>query len=262
MVAGLNIIINIVVYLFNLFLEIKYKIKRYFFKINHKEETFIEDIYFINEKTQKLVEVDERIINSLNELIKYSYCISLNNVISKTYLNKDDEHLMEIKFNKHNKKYIVNFPIDIDNKKQLFFPIYNINDIKKRNMNKISDISDDIKYLELIESYGGPLNDFYVSKDLGIPLKNIYSKEQEIFPFRNKDYVLEDIFLNEYNIGPNSPIKPDEILVIKNTLDNSKINSTGINEEFIMRRYKKFKINWLEILQGIFNWIFGKQKEL
>jgi len=102
---------------------------------------------------------------------------------------------------------------------------------------------------------------FYISKDLGIPLNNIYSTKQKEFPFRNKNYKLEDIFLNEYNIGPDNDIKPNQVLILKNTLDNSKIHKYDNNEQYILKNYKKLKIEGKSIITGLFNWIFAKQKQ-
>jgi len=231
-------------------LELKYKIKRFFFNINHKQEVIIDEIYFINSDTNETKNIDDSQIKHLNDILKFSTIISLSN------LKEDNYHLLEVKYKKHNKRYIINFPLS---DKPLFFPIYTINELKHKNMNTITYADNEI-LIELLHAYGGPLNDFYISKDLGIPLKNIFDKENGYFPFRNRNYYLEDVFLNEYNIGEEKEIKPNDILKLKKTLDDSKINNDTNNEQYILSKYKKMTFDGKQFFWDIINILFRKQK--
>jgi len=257
MQSFLNILINCSLYLFNLALEIKYKIKKFILRRNNGVDTVIEDIYLIDLNTNKVVEVNHKHVKNLNDNIRFSNYVILNKIL--TSLNKNDSYILEIKYKKHHKNYIFNFQVK-NNNDIIYFPIYNINELKHKNMNKISDINGPYEYVDLLTMYGGPLNDYYNSKGLGIPLKNIYDKENECFPFRNSNFKLEDIFLNEYQIGPDGDHKPDDLFILKNTLDNSKINTDITKEQYILSTYKKFDTK--NIFWGIVNWIFGKQKNL
>ena len=133
-------------------------------------------------------------------------------------------------------------------------------------MNKITgingfycDIGSD-ELIELLNRYGGPLNDFYISKDLGIILDNIYNYEFESFPFRNRKFQLEDTFLNEYSVGPEEDIKNSEVLILKNTLDVSKIRKDVQEEQYILNNFKKMNFDGKTFLCNIFYNLFGKQK--
>jgi len=256
----LNTIVNISIYLFNFFLGLKYNIKRFILKIQHKQELVIEDLYFINTKTNEVLHINYYYLDNLNLLLRYSNFVPIQNILNSITTNDINNYLLEFKYKKNNKKYTINFALK-DNIQKLSFPIYHQNDMKHINMNKIVDIDDDNDLLELLSRYGGPLNDFYISKDLGISLNNIYSTERKEFPFRNKNYKLEDIFLNEYKIGPDNDIKPNQVLILKNTLDNSKIHKYDNNEQYILKNYKKLKIEGKSIIAGLFNWIFAKQKQ-
>lgn len=250
MVSILNILIHSAICIFNFSLELKYKIKRFFFNINHKQEVIIDEIYFINSDTNETKNIDDSQIKHLNDILKFSTIISLSN------LKEDNYHLLEVKYKKHNKRYIINFPLS---DKPLFFPIYTINELKHKNMNTITYADNEI-LIELLNAYGGPLNDFYISKDLGIPLKNIFDKENGYFPFRNRNYYLEDVFLNEYNIGEEKEIKPNDILKLKKTLDDSKINNDTNNEQYILSKYKKMTFDGKQFFWDIINILFRKQK--
>ncbi len=254
----LNILTGISIYILNLFFEIKYKIKKFLFKINHQQDTIIDDIYFVNKINAIKVIIDKTYIKSLNDLIKYSTIIPLDFIIKTNLINKD-ESLIEVKYRKHNKHYKFNMEI---NEGSMLFPIYHEYELKHRNMNVISEIIGEKNFdreIELIRNYGGPLNDFYVSKDLGIPLKNFYDDIDENFPFRDNDFELEDTFLNNYKIGRNNDIKMDDCLILKNTLDNTKVKNDESNRQYILSNYKKFKTS---IIKDFMNFIFGKQKEL
>jgi hypothetical protein len=109
--------------------------------------------------------------------------------------------------------------------------------------------------LSLLLNYGGPLNDFYISKNNGIPLNRIYSHKLNKFPFRGMKYKMEDSFLNEYEIDS------DQVLKIKNNLDETKIVNDEKNEKYILERFNHFRLDGKMIFYGIIRWIFGNKKE-
>jgi len=254
----LNIVTKISLFFFNFILECKYKIKTLLFKIHQKNDTEIEDAYFINTETNAVIELKNRkIINDLNHLLKFSKYVPVDKIVetSECFLNINEKYLVEIMFQKHNRKYLFNF---YANEKHIYFPTYNHNEMKEKNMNKITEIDseEEKELLDIILKYGGPLNDFYVSKNLGIPLSRFYSKKLKCFPFKDKTINLSDIFLNEYK-----DVNSDSILAMKHTLDKSKISDKNPNEQYILSKYKKISLDGKMIIEGIFNWIFGKQKD-
>lgn len=255
----LNTIVNISIYLFNFFLGLKYNIKRFILKIQHKQELVIEDLYFINTKTNEVLHINYYYLDNLNLLLRYSNFVPIQNILNSITTNDINNYLLEFKYKKNNKKYTINFALK-DNIQKLSFPIYHQNDMKHINMNKIVDIDDDNDLLELLSRYGGPLNDFYISKDLGIPIKNIYDSNKHFFPFRNNNYKMEDVFFNEYIVGPDGNIKPDDVLILKNTLDDTKIKANENSEQYILKNYNK--IDSKAIIWGVINWLFGRQKQL
>jgi len=259
MIGALNILLKILIYIFNLILEIKYKIKRAIFKRTQGIDTVIENIYLIDSESNEKIEIPHKYVQDKNDILKYSKFVIVSDLARKISLNNDyEKYLLEIEFKKHNKTYLFNFKLDGVN--QVFFPIYNTNDIKKKNMNKISEIDADDEYKDLLIKYGGPLNDFYISKDLGIPIKNIYDSNKHFFPFRNNNYKMEDVFFNEYIVGPDGNIKPDDVLILKNTLDDTKIKANENSEQYILKNYNK--IDSKAIIWGVINWLFGRQKQL
>jgi len=253
----LNIFVNLSLLFINYLLEIKYYIKRYIFNRTHKSDIEINSIYVIDELEKKIKLIDNIFVDKLNHLISYSNYIPLKNILLEEDLNIG-EGLLEIRYRKNGRNYIVNFPLNKDN---ILFPTYSSSEIKNRNMNLIVDINDDNNLLDLFCRYSGPLNDFYISKDLGIKLKNIYDLDNGKFPFREGNYKLEDIFLNEYRIGEGEEIRPEDIFRLKNTLDNSKIDVNN-NDEMILNKYKKMQFDGKTMIIDFIYSLFGKQKAI
>ena len=240
MVAILNRLFS---FLFNMFFEL-----RYFQNKNISKDVLIKNIYFIYD--DNIIEHSDS-ISHLNDKLKYSSSISL------TYLKKQivKECIIEILYRKNNNDYVVNFPSNtIDN-----FPLYTKDDNLRRNPNKIVEIDCDpderCELLSLLIKYGGPLNDFYISKNNGISLNRIYSHKLNKFPFREMKYKMEDSFLNEYEIDSG------EVLKIKNNLDETKIVNNEKNEKYILQRFNHFRLDGKMIFYGIIRWIFGNKKE-
>ena len=251
------------VFLFNFILESKYRLK---VLLNYRVtplEIEIRNVYAIDKNSGKKIVIDcRKIINSLNDKIKYSHHIILNNLVNYFIKNLDSkEYLLEIDYKKYGKEYIINFEI-VNDLQPIIFPFYNLNELKQKNMNKIMfiDSQDTLneERLKMLEKYGGPFNDFYRSKGLGIPLRNIYSAKYEKFIFRNVNLKMEDTFLNEYEINNK---KVDEILEIEGSLDVSKLKSNEDSEKYILSNYKHFHVAPKQLLQGVLDWIFGKVKE-
>ena len=240
MVAILNRLFS---FLFNMFFEL-----RYFQNKNISKDVLIKNIYFIYD--DNIIEHSDS-ISHLNDKLKYSSSISL------TYLKKQivKECIIEILYRKNNNDYVVNFPSNtIDN-----FPLYTKDDNLRRNPNKIVEIDCDpderCELLSLLIKYGGPLNDFYISKNNGISLNRIYSHKLNKFPFREMKYKMEDSFLNEYEIDSG------EVLKIKNNLDETKLDKNSKNEKYILQRFNHFRLDGKMIFYGIIRWIFGNKKE-
>ena len=240
MVAILNRLFS---FLFNIFFEL-----RYFQNKNISKDVSIKNIYFIYD--DNIVEYSDSISN-LNDKIKYSSSISL--IYLKKQIIKDC--IIEIVYRKNNIDYIVNFPSNtID-----YFPLYTKDDNLRRNPNKIVEIDccqeERAELLSLLIKYGGPLNDFYISKNNGIPLNRIYSHKLNKFPFTETRYKMEDSFLNEYELNS------DQVLKIKNNLDETKIINDEQNEKYILQRFNHFRLDGKMIFYGIIQWIFGNKKE-
>jgi len=240
MVGILNKIFS---FLFNMFFEFKY-----FQNKNILKDVSIKNIYFIYD--DEVVEHSDS-TNQLNDKIKYSSSISL------TFLKKiiKSECIIEIIYRKNNIDYVVNFQSNnID-----YFPLYTKDDNLRRNPNRIVEIDcyseDRSELLSLLTRHGGPLNDFYISKNNSIPLNRIYSHKLNLFPFKDKRYKMEDSFLNEYDIDS------DQVLKIKNNLDETKIVSDENNERYILQRFNHFRLDGKMIFYGIIQWIFGNKKE-
>ena len=129
--------------------------------------------------------------------------------------------------------------------------------------NQIIMIEDDASSIEinmernkLINQYCGPIGDFYKSKNLGIPISNLYSLKYKDFLFRDVRLKMEDLFLNEYEVNEDNQ---NEIFQFKRNLDEKKINKYNINEDYILKNYDKFNLDWKKTIIGILNWIFGKK---
>jgi len=254
----LNILVRLSINILNLFFEIKYKIKSILFKINETNDVQILNIYFIEIETKKIIELNcKKLLNLLNNQIKYSTILYLNLSDYMYLLKKEYSYLLEVDFVKNNKNYLINYPIEDT---ALFFPIYTMNELKNKNMNKITEIDckNSNELVSILNKYSGPKGDFYVSKGLGIQLKNIYSKKLENFPFSQNNHKFDDIFFNSYEIGPECEIKPSDVLVVKSTLDDTKIHDGKVSEDFILTNYKNFKIDKKMIFEGIFNLLWRK----
>lgn len=266
MYSILNIFSNIFLFSLNLFLKTKYLLKQLLGKQN-KDIVSINDIYFINTETCEIVNPnDGNILVSLNNNLKYSDYFLLNTIIDKFKDYKNLDFILEISYSKNNKNYLFNIPINQINSSSAF-PIYTKSDNKFKNMNKITEITgesnidfDDSELIDILEKYGGPLNDFYQSKEMGIPLSRIYSSKMSCFPFKNHNYILSDIFLNEYTVGPKHEKNQDYVLTLKNTLDETKIVRNNDQEKYILNNYKNFNINSVNIFFDFFRQLFGKQK--
>jgi len=149
------------------------------------------------------------------------------------------------------------------------FPFYNMADLRKKNMNKVMFIemvgNDDglnEERVRMLERYGGPMNDFYGLKGLGIKLGNIYSVRGGCFLFRGVKLRMEDTFLNEYEVGEDNV---EEVFRIKGGLEDVELTRNEENEKFIMGKYKKFNMDGKMFIYGLYNWvvnsIYGKSKD-
>jgi hypothetical protein len=108
-----------------------------------------------------------------------------------------------------------------------------------------------------MNQYCGPIGDFYKSKNFGIPLSNLYSLKYKDFLFRDVRLKMEDLFLNEYEVdGTNQ----NEVFQFKRNLDETKINKYNKNEDYILKTYDKFNLDWKKMIVEIFNRIFCKKK--
>jgi len=259
----LSILKYLVVLLFNGFLESKYRLNVLFNYRVTQVEIEIKNVYAIDKDSGKRVNVDcKELIHCLNEKIKYSHHIILNNLVNY-FLKKLDSkyYLLEIDYKKYGKDYLLNIEIkrDMD---PVIFPFYNLRDLKGKNMNKIMFIESEDNLneerLKLLEKYGGPFNDFYRSKGLGIPLLNVYSAKYEKFLFRDVNVKMEDTFLNEYEINSENV---GDVLCIQGSLDESKLSLNEESEKYILNNYKNFNVAPRQIIRGIIEWLFGKVKE-
>jgi hypothetical protein len=68
---------------------------------------------------------------------------------------------------------------------------------------------------------------------------------------------MEDLFLNEYEINNENQNK---VFEFKRNLDETKINKYNTNEEYILKTYDKFNLDWKKTIIGVIYWIFGKKK--
>jgi hypothetical protein len=119
------------------------------------------------------------------------------------------------------------------------------------------DIQLNMERNKLMNQYCGPIGDFYKSKNFGIPLSNLYSLKYKDFLFRDVRLKMEDLFLNEYEVdGTNQ----NEVFQFKRNLDETKINKYNTNEDYILKTYDKFNLDWKKMIVEIFNRIFCKKK--
>ena len=68
---------------------------------------------------------------------------------------------------------------------------------------------------------------------------------------------MEDLFLNEYEVDGTCQ---NEVFQFKRNLDETKINKYNTNENYILKTYDKFNLEWKKTIIGVFYWIFGKKK--
>ena len=52
----------------------------------------------------------------------------------------------------------------------------------------------------------------------------------------------------------------NEVFEFKRNLDETKINKYNTNEEYILKTYDKFNLDWKKTIIGVIYWIFGKKK--
>ena len=259
----LGILKYFVVLLFNVFLESKYRLKVLLNYRITQVEIEIKNVYAIERESGKKIQVDcKQLIHCLNEKIKYSHHIILNNLVNHFLKNLDSKsYLLEIDYKKYGKDYLLNLEMKQD-MVPIIFPFYNLIELKKKNMNKImfmeSEDNLNDERLKLLEKYGGPFNDFYRSKGLGIPLLNIYSAKYEKFLFRGVNIKMEDTFLNEYEINSDNV---GDVLCIQGSLDESKLSLNKESEKYILSNYKHFNVAPRQMIRGVIEWIFGKVKE-
>ena len=242
--------VNILKFLINFYFELKYRFLFYFIK-RENNIVDIQNAYFIDTKTKEL-----KSINNLNFIKKIGHEIFIN-------ISNQDDYILDIGFKWNKKEYRIQF---LPNSKadKIIFPFFSLDDIKTKANNQIIMIEDDSGNTELnmernklINQYCGPIGDFYKSKNFGIPLSNLYSKKYKDFLFRDVRLKMEDIFLNEYNINGENQNK---VFEFKRNLDDTKINKYSANEDYILRTYDKFNLDWKKMIVEIFNRIFCKKK--
>lgn len=262
----IGFITKFLLYFFNNILEAKYRIKVLLNNRKQKNEIEIQNIYIINKNTGELLDINlKNNINKLNEKIKYNHEILLNKYIDLN-LEKNGEYLIELDYKKYGKFYIFNYEYD---EREVMFPFYNLVDLKYKNMNKILDIEQidcndglNEERLLMLERYGGPLNDFYRLRDLGIILGNIYSVKKGKFLFRDVNLKMEDTFLNEYNIGRDNE---GDVFEIKGGLEDIKLTRNEENEKYILGKYKKFNLDGIMFLKGFYQYfykmVWGEKQE-
>jgi hypothetical protein len=242
---------NILKFLFNLYFEIKYRLLYYFTPIK-KECTEIQNAYIIQKNTKEFT-----LLNT-SEFIK-----KIGNEFIINFNNNQNDSLLDIGFKWNKKDYRIQFSL-VPNNNIIIFPFFSLDDIKSKTNNQIIMVEDSSDNIEinmernkLINQYCGPLGDFYKSKNFGISLSNLYSLKYKDFLFRDVRLKLEDIFLNEYEINGDNQ---DNIFEFKRNLDETKINKYNTNEDYILKTYNKFNLDWKKTIVGVLNWIFCKKK--
>ena len=235
--------VNILNILFNVYFELKYWILFYFTK-RESNIVDIQNAYLINKKTKELKVIDE-----LNFIKKIGHEIFLN----LTEFSSD--YFLDIGFKWNKKEYRIQFTLN-SKTDRIIFPFFSLNDIKTKSNNQIIMIDDESNNRELnkernnlLNQYCGPIGDFYKSKNFGIQLSNLYSIKYKDFLFRDVRLKMEDIFLNEYVINGENQ---DEIFQFKRNLDETKLNKYSTNEDYILKTYDKFNLDWKKMIVEIF----------
>ncbi len=242
--------VNILKFLFNLYFELKYRFLYYFTKrTNNIIE--IQNMHLINKDTKELHELN---ISQVVKKIGHEIIITCSN---------HPGYLLDVGYKWNNKYYIIQFLLD-QNINKIIFPFFSLNDIKMKVNNQIIMVEDNSGNIELniernklINQYCGPIGDFYKSKNFGIPLSNLYSLKYKDFLFRDVRLKMEDLFLNEYEINKENQ---NEVFEFKRNLDETKLNKYSTNEDYILKTYDKFNLEWKKTIIGVFYWIFGKKK--
>jgi hypothetical protein len=242
--------VNILKFIFNICFELKYRLLYYLTK---RDSNIIEiqNAYLINKDTKEL-----KLINNLKLIKKIGYEIFVD-------LNEySSDYIVDIGFKWNKKDYRIQFIPD-SSINQIIFPFFTLNDIKMKLNNQIILINDESNNIQmnnernkLINQYCGPIGDFYKSKNFGIPLSNLYSLKYKDFLFRDVRLKMEDLFLNEYEINEDNN---NQIFKFKRNLDETKINKYNTNEDYILKTYDKFNLDWKKTIIGFMNWIFGKK---
>jgi hypothetical protein len=243
--------VNILKFLFNFFFEVKYRLLFYFTK-RESNIVDIQNAYLIHKDTKEL-----KTINNLDFIKKIGHELILN------LTEYSSDYNLDIGFKWNKKEYRIQFLLN-DNTNRIIFPFFSLNDIKTKSNNQIVMIDDEFGNIELnmernklMNQYCGPIGDFYKSKNFGIPLYNLYSLKYKDFLFRDVRLKLEDLFLNEYEINGDNQ---NEVFQFKRNLDDTKINKYSVNEDYILKTYDKFNLDWKKIITGTLNWIFSKKK--
>ena len=243
--------VNILKFLFNLYFELKYRLLYYFTKFENNIID-VQDAYLIDKNTKELKEIDN-----------YNFIKKIGHQIIIYTNTLQDNYILDIGFKWNKKDYRIQF-YPVPNTDRIVFPFFSLNDIKTKSNNQIIMVDDESGDIEInmernkiLNQYSGPIGDFYKSKNLGIPLSNLYSLKYKEFLFRDVRLKIEDLFLNEYDVdGTNQ----NEVLQLKRNLDEKKINKYNTNEDYILKNYDKFNLDWKKTVVGILNWIFGKKK--
>jgi len=242
--------VNILKFLFNLYFELKYRFLYYFTKRTNNIID-IQNIHLINKDTKELHELN---ISQVVKKIGHEIIITCSNYPG---------YLLDVGYKWNNKYYIIQFLLD-QNIDKIIFPFFSLNDIKMKVNNKIIMVEDNLGNIELnlernklINQYCGPIGDFYKSKNVGIPLYNLYSLKYKDFLFRDARLKMEDLFLNEYEVDGTCQ---NEVFQFKRNLDETKLNKYSTNEDYILKTYDKFNLEWKKTIIGVFYWILGKKK--
>jgi hypothetical protein len=242
--------VNILKFLFNLYFELKYRFLYYFTKRTNNIID-IQNMHLINKDTKELHELN---VDLYVKKIGHEIVITCSN---------QPGYLLDVGYKWNNKYYIIQFLLD-PNIDKIIFPFFSLNDIKMKMNNQIimiednsGDIQLNMERNKLMNQYCGPIGDFYKSKNFGIPLSNLYSLKYKDFLFRDVRLKMEDLFLNEYEVdGTNQ----NEVFQFKRNLDETKINKYNTNEDYILKTYDKFNLDWKKMIFEIFNRIFCKKK--
>lgn len=242
--------VNILKFLFNLYFELKYRLL-YFFTKRTNNIIDIQNIYIIHKDTKELKELN---ISVFVKKIGHEIILTCSN---------QPGYLLDIGYKWNKKDYRIQFLLD-SNTDKIIFPFFSLDDIKNRTNNQILMVDDETGNIEMnrernkiVNQYSGPIGDFYKSKNFGIPMSNLYSLTYKDFLFRDVRLKMEDLFLNDYEVDRTNQ---NEVFQFKKNLDETKINKYNKNEDYILKTYNKFNLDWKKTIVGAFYWIFGKKK--